>query len=208
MNDYVFKIITVGDSGVGKSCLVTRFTSNNFSAAQDITIGVDFGAKTIEHDGKSIKLQIWDTAGQESFRSIVRSYYRDAAAVILCYDITRKETLNGVKKWLDEVKKECPDDPEIMLVGTKSDLVSQRTVLTSEGAALAEKYGMSFIETSAKSSERVIDCFRELTTRVYDKIQRIHEQNPYAPIAGVKIHIIDRSVTVTTPSKKKTCCQS
>lgn len=119
---YLFKFIVIGDTGVGKSCLVLQFIENKTRTTHDVTIGVQFGAKTINVKDKNIKLQIWDTAGQENFRSITRSYYRSAIGALLVYDITRKDTFTHIKNWLEEVKANGNPYMEILLVGNKNDL--------------------------------------------------------------------------------------
>ncbi|XP_029653820.1 ras-related protein RABB1b-like [Octopus sinensis] len=126
--DYLFKFIIIGDTGkfstvyhkgVGKSCLLLHFTDKRFQYVHDLTIGVEFGAKTVKVAGKQIKLQIWDTAGEESFRSITRSYYRGAAGAILVYDISRRESFDHVASWLDDARKNCLGDMQVTLVGNK-----------------------------------------------------------------------------------------
>merc|ERR1712093_504912 len=147
---YLFKYIIIGDTGVGKSCLLLQFTDRRFQPIHDLTIGVEFGARMITIDKKQIKLQIWDTAGQESFRSITRSYYRGAAGALLVYDITRRETFNHLANWLEDARQHANPNMTIMLIGNKSDLTHRRAVSREEGEAFAEKYGLVFMETSAK----------------------------------------------------------
>uniref|UniRef100_A0A4W3KE25 RAB2A, member RAS oncogene family n=1 Tax=Callorhinchus milii TaxID=7868 RepID=A0A4W3KE25_CALMI len=116
---YLFKYIIIGDTGVGKSCLLLQFTDKRFQPVHDLTIGVEFGARMITIDGKQIKLQIWDTAGQESFRSITRSYYRGAAGALLVYDITRRDTFNHLTTWLEDARQHSNSNMVIMLIGNK-----------------------------------------------------------------------------------------
>merc|ERR1711998_623782 len=156
---YLFKYIIIGDTGVGKSCLLLQFTDKRFQQVHDPTIGVEFGARMITIDGKQIKLQIWDTAGQESFRSITRSYYRGAAGALLVYDITRRDTFNHLTTWLDDARQHSSSNMVIMLIGNKSDLTHRRAVSTEEGEAFAEKNGLTFLETSAKTAENVEAAF-------------------------------------------------
>ena len=134
---YLFKFIVIGDTGVGKSCVVLQFIEGKTRTTHDVTIGVQFGAKTISVKDKNIKLQIWDTAGQENFRSITRSYYRSAIGALLVYDITRKETFSHVKNWLNQVKMNGNPHMEILLVGNKNDLQEERVITFEEGSALA-----------------------------------------------------------------------
>ena len=155
----MFKYIIIGDTGVGKSCILLQFTDKRFQPVHDLTIGVEFGAKMINLDGKAIKLQIWDTAGQESFRSITRSYYRGACGALLVYDITRRETFKHLKQWLDEAKQNSNPDMVIMLIGNKIDLDSRRAVSTKDGEEFAKHHGLFFMETSAKSAENIEKAF-------------------------------------------------
>jgi Ras-related protein Rab-2A len=135
---YLFKFIIIGDTNVGKSCLLLQFTDQRFRQDHDLTIGVEFGAKIVDVDGKSVRLQIWDTAGQESFRSITRSYYRGAAGVILVFDVTRRDTFTNLSRWIDEAHTHTGTDATIVLVGNKTDLDKRRTVTTEEGANFAK----------------------------------------------------------------------
>ncbi|ELK02332.1 Ras-related protein Rab-2A [Pteropus alecto] len=141
--------------GVGKSCLLLQFTDKRFQPVHDLTIGVEFGARMITIDGKQIKLQIWDTAGQESFRSITRSYYRGAAGALLVYDITRRDTFNHLTTWLEDARQHSNSNMVIMLIGNKSDLESRREVKKEEGEAFAREHGLIFMETSAKTASNV-----------------------------------------------------
>ncbi|KAI8350859.1 putative rab-2,4,14 [Blakeslea trispora] len=172
--NYIIKYIIVGDSGVGKSCLLLQFTDKRFYAGRELTIGVEFGTRFLTlHDGKQIKLQIWDTAGQESFRSITQSYYRGAAGALLVYDISRRETFEHVSTWLADIRTHANPHTTIVLVGNKSDLDDrQRQVTYEEGEAFARENGIPlFIETSAKSAENVEHVFAQTAENVYEKIQ-------------------------------------
>ena len=159
-------------AGVGKSCLLLQFTDKRFRQQHDLTIGVEFGARTIQIDNKNIKLQIWDTAGQESFKSITRSYYRGAAGALLVYDITRRDTFTHLTRWLEEVRQNGNPDTTIMLIGNKSDQDSRRQVTTEEGERFARENGLIFIETSAKTAANVEDAFINTTTVIYNNIQK------------------------------------
>ena len=152
---YLFKFIVIGDTGVGKSCVVLQFIENKTRTTHDVTIGVEFGAKTIPVKEKNIKLQIWDTAGQENFRSITRSYYRSAIGALLVYDITRKDTFLHVKNWLEEVKANGNPHMEILLVGNKNDLEEERVVSYEEGEKMAKNHGLNFIEINSKDYHKV-----------------------------------------------------
>lgn len=138
----------------------------------DLTIGVEFGARMVNIDGKQIKLQIWDTAGQESFRSITRSYYRGAAGALLVYDITRRETFNHLTSWLEDARQHSSSNMVIMLIGNKSDLESRRDVKREEGEAFAREHGLIFMETSAKTACNVEEAFINTAKEIYRKIQQ------------------------------------
>merc|ERR1712063_194503 len=165
---YLFKYIIVGDTAVGKSCLLLQFTDKRFQPVHDLTIGVEFGSRTINIDDNQIKLQIWDTAGQEKFRSITRSYYRGAAGALLVYDITRRDTFQHLQSWLEDCRRYSNKDIVIMLIGNKSDLANKRAVSKEEGEAFAREHGLVFMETSAKTAAGVEEAF-------IDSARKIHE---------------------------------
>lgn len=171
-NQFLFKYIIIGDSGVGKSCLLLQFTDKRFEASHDLTIGVEFGARMITIDEKLVKLQVWDTAGQESFRSITRSYYRGAAGALLVYDVTRRETFDHLQSWLEDCSENSNMNLTILLIGNKSDLADKRAVSEEEGKQFAEKNGLMFIETSAKTAQNVEEAFLKTGRAIYDKIQK------------------------------------
>eukprot|EP00956_Cyclotella_meneghiniana_P015054 scaffold22813_cov78-Cyclotella_meneghiniana.AAC.19 len=157
-------------TGVGKSCLLLQFTDKRFQPVHDLTIGVEFGARMIQIADKSVKLQIWDTAGQESFRSITRSYYRGAAGALLVYDITRRDTFKHLGRWLEEARQHSQSNMVIMLIGNKNDLEHRRAVSTEEGRAFAEKHGLIFMETSAKTAYNVEQAFINTAEEIHGNI--------------------------------------
>jgi len=158
--------------GVGKSCLLLQFTDKRFQPVHDLTIGVEFGARMVNIDNKPIKLQIWDTAGQESFRSITRSYYRGSAGALLVYDITRRDTFNHLTCWLKDARSYANSNMTIILIGNKSDLEHKRAVTYEEGQQFADEHGLIFLETSAKTAANVEKAFESTAYKIYEKIQR------------------------------------
>ncbi|ORC88269.1 ras-related protein rab-2a [Trypanosoma theileri] len=168
---YVFKYIIIGDSGVGKSCILLQFTDKRFEPLHDLTIGVEFGARVVTIQQKNIKLQIWDTAGQESFRSITRSYYRGACGALLVYDVTRRETFAHLQTWIEDAKANANTAIVIMLIGNKCDLEAKRQVSREEGEAFAKKNNLFFMETSAKTAQNIDDAFLKTATVIYENVQ-------------------------------------
>ncbi|CEG42404.1 gtp binding protein [Plasmopara halstedii] len=157
------KVVLLGDTGVGKSSLVLRFVTNNFRPYSESTIGASFMSKMIVVNDTPIKYQIWDTAGQEKYHSLAPMYYRGAAAAIVVYDITRKQSLTTLKNWVKELKQLGPDNIVIAIAGNKSDLEEKREVPASQARAYAEEIGALFIETSAKEDTNVSDLFIQIS---------------------------------------------
>jgi Ras-related protein Rab-2A len=172
MSACTFKYIIIGDSGVGKSCLLLQFTDKRFECMHDLTIGVEFGARVVPIAGAEVKLQIWDTAGQESFRSITRSYYRGAVGALLVFDVTKRESFEHVQTWLDDARANCNTPLTVMLVGNKIDLASQRVVSREEAAEYAQRRGIVYMEASAKTAHNVDNAFIDTATTIYQKVQR------------------------------------
>ena len=167
--DHLFRYIIVGDMAVGKSCLLLQFTDNKFRHQHELTIGVEFGGKTIEVGNKVVKIQIWDTAGQEKFRSISHSYIRNADAIILVYDVTNEETFDHVSTWMEAIQGLARQGLPVILVGNKIDMENERKISTEEGQKLAEKYKILFKEASAMSGNGVTEAFTMLTIEIFDK---------------------------------------
>lgn len=157
-------------AGVGKSCLLLQFTDKRFQHVHDLTIGVEFGSRMVSINDRQIKLQIWDTAGQESFRSITRSYYRGAAGALLVYDITRRETFEHLSSWLEDARQHANPNMTIMLIGNKSDVAHKRQVSREEGEEFAREHGLVFLETSAKTSDNVEEAFINTASVICEKI--------------------------------------
>ena len=170
--DYLIKYVIVGDSAVGKSNLLLRFTQGSFNSAYQLTIGVEFGSGRIIVENEIFRVQIWDTAGQENFRSITRSYYKNSGCALLVYDISKKESFESIQSWIDDCKSSAPETVLMVLVGNKSDLTEERKVSEEEGREFAEKNGLLFFETSAKTGENVKEVFQESTAEIAKRIKK------------------------------------
>lgn len=168
--DYLFKIVLIGDSGVGKTNILSRYTRNEFLMESKSTIGVEFAARVIQVENKRLKAQIWDTAGQERYRAITNVYYRGALGVLVIYDIAKRDTFENVQVWLRELRQHADKNIILMLVGNKSDLRHLRAVPTDEAREFAEKNNMLFIETSALNSTNVDTAFKNIVTDIYKMI--------------------------------------
>jgi len=170
--DYLFKVVLIGDSGVGKSNLLSRFTRNEFNLESKSTIGVEFATKSIQADNKTIKAQIWDTAGQERYRAITSAYYRGAVGALLVYDITSRISYDNVSRWLKELRDHADQNIVIMLVGNKKDLRHMRMVQTDEAKDFCKQHKLFFIETSALSDSNVNTAFETILKEIYRLISR------------------------------------
>lgn len=166
--DKSMKLLMVGDSGVGKSCLLLRFVDDKFNATFITTIGIDFKIKTIELDNTKIRLQIWDTAGQERFRTITTAYYRGAMGIIIVYDVCNQSSFDRVETWYKTVQEHAKEDAQVIIVGNKCDQEDLRVVSTQQGEQLAEKLGVPFIEASAKSGLNVSEVFYTLSRKIVE----------------------------------------
>jgi Ras-related protein Rab-8A len=190
------KIITLGDSHVGKSCLIVKYIENRFSISYASTIGFDLKHKQIIlKDGNKARLTLFDTAGQERFRSLAKNYIRKANGILLVYDISDKLTFISLGKWMENIKEELGDKLPIILVGNKTDLKEKREVSTEEGKKKAKEYGFPFYETSCKTGDNVNECFIELAELVYENIGNKPLQNSNKKIRKN-----------SSKDKKKRCC--
>mmetsp|Transcript_11607 Transcript_11607/g.16472 ORF Transcript_11607/g.16472 Transcript_11607/m.16472 type:complete len:203 (-) Transcript_11607:197-805(-) len=169
--DYLFKLLLIGDSGVGKSCLLLRFADDTYTESYISTIGVDFKIRTIDLDTKTVKLQIWDTAGQERFRTITSSYYRGAHGIIVVYDVTDRDSFTNVKQWLHEIERYACENVNKLLVGNKSDLESKRAIPAEEAKEFADSLGIDFLETSAKNAENVEKAFMMMASQIKGRMK-------------------------------------
>jgi Ras-related protein Rab-1A len=198
--DYLFKLLLIGDSGVGKSCLLLRFADNTYTDSYISTIGVDFKIRTLEIEGKTVKLQIWDTAGQERFRTITSSYYRGAHGIIVVYDVTDKVSFNNVKQWLGEIDRYACQAVNKLLVGNKADLVEKKVVEFNEAKDFADSIGISFLETSAKSAQNVEEAFLQMTRQIKERVSRNNPDNKSGKGPNLDIK------PVKAPAKGGKCC--
>ncbi|PVU86070.1 hypothetical protein BB559_006681 [Furculomyces boomerangus] len=202
--DYLFKVVLIGDSGVGKSNLLSRFTRNEFNLESKSTIGVEFATRGIQVDDKTIKAQIWDTAGQERYRAITSAYYRGAVGALLVYDIAKHGTYDNVNRWLKELRDHADSNIVIMLVGNKSDLRHLRAVPTDDAKQFANDNGLFFIETSALDSNNVEQAFHQILTGLIVSNKVIESGNENVqPGSGAQI-IVPSADDNTKPANK--CC--
>jgi small GTP-binding protein len=199
-------VVLIGDSGVGKSNLLLRFTKNDFLMESKSTIGVEFATRTLKVSGKTVKAQIWDTAGQERYRAITSAYYRGAVGALLVYDITKKQTFDNTERWLGELREHADDDIVILLVGNKSDLRHIRAVSTEEGASFAEKNGLFFIETSALDATNVDKAFETILSERYKIISQRQLEGAAEPSAGPSAGTKISIAPPTDDKPKSGCC--
>ncbi|ODQ67370.1 ras-domain-containing protein [Nadsonia fulvescens var. elongata DSM 6958] len=206
--DYLFKVVLTGDSGVGKTNILDRFSRNEFNLDSKSTIGVEFATRTVQIDDKHVKAQIWDTAGQERYRAITSAYYRGAVGALLMYDITNSASYKSIAKWMEEIREQADPNIVLMLVGNKSDLKHLRAVPTKEAKNFASQNKLLFIETSALDATNVDLAFQNILTEVYHRYSAqeglSNEFDESKPARGQTI-----SLTVQpddSASKKSNCC--
>jgi len=204
--DYLFKVVLIGDSGVGKSNLLSRFTRNEFNLESKSTIGVEFATRSINVDGKTVKAQIWDTAGQERYRAITSAYYRGAVGALLVYDIAKHATYVNVTRWLKELRDHADSNIVIMLVGNKSDLKHLRAVPTEEAKAFSTENGLSFIETSALDASNVEAAFQNILTEIYRIVSNKALESSQDPIKPTSSETITVTPSVDNNSNAKGGC--
>ncbi|TKY66207.1 Ras-related protein RABA5b [Spatholobus suberectus] len=202
--EYLFKIVLIGDSAVGKSNLLSRFARNEFDSNSKATIGVEFQTQVAEIDGKEVKAQIWDTAGQERFRAVTSAYYRGAVGALVVYDISRRGTFDSVKRWLEELTTQNDSIVARMLVGNKCDLENIREVSTEEGKSLAEEEGLFFMETSALDSTNVQTAFEIVIREIYNNISRkvLNSDSYKAELSVNRVSLVNGAGSKSSPS----CC--
>ena len=172
--EVLYKILLLGDSSVGKTCFLMRYTDNTFQEIHMSTIGLDYKLKNVQlDDGKMVKIQIWDTAGQDRFRSITKNYYKGAHGIILIYDITNKKSFENVRTWINQIKEEVSEKVSIILVGNKIDDEEHRVVATDDGEKIAKELGLMFFECSAKSGVNNDSTFNELVKKTVENYSKV-----------------------------------
>ncbi|CAG7873845.1 unnamed protein product [Brassica rapa] len=203
--EYLFKIVIIGDSAVGKSNLLTRYARNEFNPNSKATIGVEFQTQSMLIDNKEVKAQIWDTAGQERFRAVTSAYYRGAVGALVVYDITRTSTFENVGRWLDELNTHSDTTVAKMLIGNKCDLESIRAVSIEEGKSLAESQGLFFMETSALDSTNVSTAFEMVIRDIYGNISRkqLNSDSYKEEVTGNRVSLVKNESEGT---KTFSCC--
>ncbi|MCL7025437.1 hypothetical protein MKW94_021493 [Papaver nudicaule] len=211
--DYVFKIVLIGDSAVGKSQILSRFARNEFSLDSKATIGVEFQTRTLVIQHKSVKAQIWDTAGQERYRAVTSAYYRGAVGAMLVYDITKRQSFDHIPRWLEELRGHADKNIVIILIGNKCDLESQRAVPTEDAKEFAQKEGLFFLETSALEGSNVESAFSTVLTEIFNIVNKKalvadEEQGngSQAPLTGKNIIVPGPAQII--PTKSNMCCSS
>jgi len=195
-DDSVYKVLILGDSSVGKTCFLLKYTDKVFNEVYMSTIGLDYRLKTLTlKSGKKVKLQIWDTAGQDRFRTITKNYYKGANGIILIYDVTSSETYENVENWISQIKEEASPNVVIYLVGNKVDMEDKRKVTTEEGQKIADENNLPFIETSAKSDININETFDNLVEKMDSVFSNLEKKDSVA-ISGNNLN----------KDNKKKCC--
>ncbi|OQV21509.1 Ras-related protein Rab-11B [Hypsibius exemplaris] len=199
--DYLVKVVLIGDSGVGKTNLLSRFARNEFTSESKSTIGVEFATRSLNIAGKIIKAQCWDTAGQERYRAIGSAYYRGAVGALVVYDITKRSSYDSVKKWMTELREHTEEKIVIMLIGNKSDLRHLRAVTAEEARTYAESEKVAFVETSALETTNVEMAFHNALTDIYKGIAAKEILNSFNPA----VRPISASTPITVGAARKCC---
>jgi len=197
--DYLIKLLLIGDSGVGKSCLLLRYSDDSFTSSFITTIGIDFKIKSIMCGESKVKLQIWDTAGQERFRTITTAYYRGAMGILLVYDVSDEQSFTNVRNWMRQIDQNAAENVTRILIGNKCDVdPSERKISPEQGKALASEYGIKFFETSAKMNTNVDESFMSIAK---DIVERLKENPDHYGSSGGTIFVNDKK-----KDNKAGCC--
>ena len=208
---YLLKYVIIGDSGVGKSNILLQYINGKFNEDFKATVGVEFGAKNIEINSRIYRIQIWDTAGQENFRSIARAYYKNSICACIVYDITSRNSFNSVQSWIDDCTKQTPRNILLLLIGNKNDLNDKREVQYEEGEEFAKKKNMIFLETSAKTGNNIDKIFEKSVKKIDQNIidNKYDLDNENCGIRkGLKTESFVLSVEKAKEKKKKKCCNN
>ena len=207
--DMIFKIVLIGDTSVGKTNILSKYLTDEFDAKSKATVGVEFGVKNFKIENNIVKVQIWDTAGEERYRSITNAYYKGAKGSLLVYDITNKKSFENVEKWISDLKANADEDISMILLGNKTDLEDKRVVSTEEGKNKAEFYNLTFMETSALNGNNIQEAFNELIMDVYKRNHELLENQAKVEIIRDKKTIeLDKGEDNDTNEvkEKKWCC--
>ena len=203
--EMIFKVVIVGDSGVGKTNILLRYLENKFTEDSKATVGVEFGTKKLKIENSNVNIQIWDTAGQERYKSITSAYYRGAHGALVVYDITSEKTFESVERWISDLKNN--GDPKMisMIIGNKSDKEGDRVIQKSDGEAKAQRNNAAFMETSALTSENVEKAFEEVIHKIYNTYKSDFESDDQFDLGeNPKGNVID--IGTNKGEKKKGCC--
>ena len=203
--EMMVKIILIGDSGVGKTNIMSKFLKNQFMEESKATIGVEFGSKLFNHEGHKIKAQIWDTAGQEKYKAITGAYYKGSKGALVVYDITQKKTFENIEKWVNDLKVAGDPKITIILIGNKSDLEDKRQVLKDQGEEKARSFGCAFLETSAYSGDNIEKAFNLMIKEIYEKFSSDSTGEGELD-SGTKGEDLKLDKTDEKNIKKKSCC--
>ena len=207
--DLILKLVLIGDSGVGKTNILSRYNNNEFSLATQPTVGVEFGNKIIKKENKSIKLQLWDTAGRERYKAITNAFYKGSKGAFVVYDITRKSSFLNIDKWIGELKTNGSEDILIILVGNKSDLEDKREVSIEDGEKKAKQYGIAFCETSALQGKNIEYAFNILIDEIILEIENAKQKEMKNNKSNNKKK--SKGIMLNTNNdknnKKKKCCK-
>ena len=217
--DLIFKIVIIGDSGVGKTNLIGRYLKNEYKEDSKATVGVEFGEKKYEINGLKIKAQIWDTAGQERYRAITSMYYKGAKGGLIVFDLSSKSTFQNVEKWFNEIKKTADPTINLILIGNKSDLKDKREISFEEGENKAKEMNVAYLETSALNADNVDKAFdlliQEITKKMKKEIEEeeyeendIHDDNKIQDVKENKTINLNTNNKVSKGNLKENCCQN
>ncbi|CAM6105608.1 unnamed protein product [Calypogeia fissa] len=206
--EYRMKLLLIGDSGVGKSCLLLRFCDDSFATTFITTIGIDFKVRTIDVDGRKVRLQIWDTAGQERFRTITTAYYRGAMGILLVYDISDSSSFQNVRNWIGSITEYAAENVNIVLVGNKADMDDKRQIAKAQGQALADEYNIKFFETSAKTNFNVVEVFTTIARDIKIRLEQTNTARIELPAA--RFNVVDPHAPIRRRDqfKESYCCSS